>query len=247
LYIGSPALPLKIKLEEAIKLIEDVLKKKHWQNFSMGEMKLVLEPFYFFDYSISEGLKVIEKGSLALNALEKKLDKTAAANFSEKINETTNKLSGEYPIEVKKIDLDEEELKQIIGEKIKEKVKKGTIEVSNIEKFYSLRWETFVTVKEKNYKITVSGVSGTVIGAESVPERERGFVEITRETLQELKQPSAWLKYSKEIVDETKKLSFKPKPLKEPKTLKKREGILYRKSFLMLLAIIIIILVLFML
>ena len=84
MYVGSPALPLNIKLEEAAKLIEDVLKKKHWQDFSAGEMKLVLEPFYFFDYSVMNELDVIERGSLALDALEKELDETAGKNFSEK-------------------------------------------------------------------------------------------------------------------------------------------------------------------
>jgi hypothetical protein len=31
------------------------------------------------------------------------------------------------------------------------------------------------------------------------PERKKGSIEIIKETLQELKQPSAWLRYTKEI------------------------------------------------
>ena len=75
-------------------------------------------------------------------------------------------------------------------------------------------WVVYVTVAEGTFKIKISAINGEVFGSEKVPIREKGFMEITEETLEELKNPKAWLKYTKEIVAGSGKREIK-KPTKE--------------------------------
>ncbi len=60
-------------------------------------------------------------------------------------------------------------------------------------------WLAFATVVGQIYEFEISAVTGKILGEENVPEREKGYAELTKEALEELKEPRAWLRYGMEI------------------------------------------------
>jgi hypothetical protein len=63
-------------------------------------------------------------------------------------------------------------------------------------------YKTVAIIDEKEYPLIINAIDGSIQGIEVIPEREKGYFEITRETINELKRPSAWIKYSKEALAE---------------------------------------------
>ncbi|MDP2974520.1 MAG: hypothetical protein Q8N60_05705 [Candidatus Diapherotrites archaeon] len=62
------------------------------------------------------------------------------------------------------------------------------------EKTKSTEQAAFSSAEEKPGENCLRQAAG------QAPERAKGSIEIIKETLQELKQPSAWLRYTKEII-----------------------------------------------
>nr|HPM85972.1 hypothetical protein [archaeon] len=64
-----------------------------------------------------------------------------------------------------------------------------------------------------NYKLNINAIEAFIEGIKEVPNRQKGYLEVTKETINELKTPSNWIKYSKEVVEET--ISFMTNPKKK--------------------------------
>lgn len=213
MYIGRKTLPLSFKLEDSASLLEGVLKKKNWLDFTIGEIKLVYRPFFLFEFKVKKEKAVLAQGKNAVNPFTKELNLEIAKLFDEKNAELSHELPKEYPIEVEKIKVDEEYLKALMAEKIAASLKEKmeNVEILKTEKVYAPIWQAFIAIRDKNYLVELNAASGMVLNADKVPAREKGFVEITGETLRELQQPKAWLKYAVEIVDDAKNVVYRPK------------------------------------
>ena len=130
-----------------------------------------------------------------------------------------NNVEPTMPFEVKDALIDENEEAEAIKIKAAEyfKVPKINIIISHKRTILIPYFVTFITVKEGTFGVKMNAVTGEIIGVEKLPKRERGYLEITAETLKDLKRPGAWAEYSVGLVKETSKLFSDKKMNKELK------------------------------
>ncbi|MBN2067369.1 MAG: hypothetical protein JW744_02785 [Candidatus Diapherotrites archaeon] len=248
MFLGNPVFPISFKLEEVTTLIEETLQKKSWQQFEVAALKLILNPFYVFYYDAAfeeqkEGKSIVKKtkrGRLALDAVTGQLDRQMGKEIPAE-KELQRELPDEYPVEVKEALFNEQEARDIAVLKTAEEISasKENVILSAFKMVYYPMWIASITAGEKNHNMEISGVTGRIFGEETVPERQKGFVEISRETLGELKKPGAWLAYSKEIAATgIGKLSGKGE--KKVKGGIKLQGILRKPSMWLTIGLVII-------
>lgn len=207
MFVGNPVFPISFQLEQVAELVEKALRKKSWKSFERGEIKLVLTPFYsfYYDAAFEEDNKLkeeTERGKLALNAETAELSRELAESMPAD-SELVNELPEDYPLIVRKPLFSKPEAEKIAMLKTASLVgtDRKNIVLTGFKMVYYPIWIAFVTVAKETYQLEISAVSGELFGEEKVPVREKGFVDVTKETLQELKKPGAWLQYSKEIAD----------------------------------------------
>ena len=216
-YLGKPTFPISFALEEVVGRIGDTLKSKHWHKFEMGDVKLVYVPYYIFNCDLfheqEEDGKISEKhaGKHAISAVTRELNQKVADAFIEHEDKLVNEMQEAYPAVIRKAVLDKKEMEKIAGLRLAAWKETGSkhIIVSGLDMIYFPVWIVYVTVAEGTYKFEISALDGTVMEEDEVPEREKGFLEITGETLEELKEPGAWLRYSKGVLVETGKFVAK--------------------------------------
>ena len=98
MYLGNPLLPLTLPVNEALVKVEAVLKEKSLIDFEIGTMKLVLIPYFFFNYHYytqkeENNQLVIDKtvdGKLILNANKLKIEKDLLKLFEKNVKKITN-------------------------------------------------------------------------------------------------------------------------------------------------------------
>jgi len=249
MFVGNPVFPISFKLEQVAGLVEETLKRKNWLSFEKGEIKLVLSPFYLFYYDagFEEEGKLKEEtthGKLALNARTAELNKELEESMPEE-SELVKELLDSYPLIVRKPIFSAKEAEKIALLKTASLLQtdRKNIVLTGLKMIYYPMWLAFVTVKSGTYQLEISAVSGEVYGEEKVPSREKGFVEVTKETLQELKQPGAWLRYSREIGGlAAGKLSNEEES--SGTSGRSLPGIMHRPSFWLSLALILILIAL---
>lgn len=200
MFVGNPVFPISVGLEKVAGTIEETIKKKHWKRFEKGEIKLVLTPFYFFYYDAVFEDKETERGRLALNGETAALERELAETVPDEA-ELVKELPDDYPLIVRKPLFSEKEAEKIALLKTANivGVERKDVVLTGFKIVYYPMWLAFVTVNDTTHELEISAVTGEIVNEEIVPLREKGFVEITKETLSELKEPGAWVKYSKEI------------------------------------------------
>jgi hypothetical protein len=207
-------LPLSLSAKEALSKIEEVLTEKNWKDFEGGELKLVLIPYYLYNYHYhteaeNEGEVFVQSsndGLLSLNGFSLKVEKETTNIIIEK----TSELVGTAPQvehEIKKSPITKSTQEHILKIKTAEffKISKNNVVISNIKQVMIPMYESFITIDGKTHEITVDASSGNIYGTSEVEEREKGFMEITTETLNDLKDPKAWVEYTKGLAIETRK------------------------------------------
>ena len=205
MFVGTPVFPISFPLEKVAELIEETILKKNWKRFEKGEVKLVLTPFYLFYYDVAFEKKgkptgKTKHGRLAINGETAELSKELAESIPNE-TELVQELSDEYPLVVRKAIFSKTEAEKIALLKTASllEANRNDVVLTGFKEIYYPMWLAFATVAGQTYEFEISGVTGEIFGEEKVPEREKGFVELTHETLQELKEPDAWIRYSKEI------------------------------------------------
>jgi len=202
MFFGNPVFPISFQIEEVASLVEEVLRKKNWRKFEAGEIKLVLTPFYLFYYdAVLEGEKS-ERARLALNAQTAELSKEMAESMPEE-ETLVRELPDSYPFILRKALFSRQEAEKIALLKTASMVgvDRKNMVLTNFKMVYFPVWMAYVTVAKETYGLEISAVSGEIFEEEKVPQREKGFVEVTKETLSDLKRPGAWIEYSKGIAD----------------------------------------------
>ncbi|RLG18122.1 hypothetical protein DRN67_04510 [Candidatus Micrarchaeota archaeon] len=210
MFISRPVFPISFQLEQVAKLVEGLLRKKNWKDFKQAELKLVLTPFYVFYYDAGfeeqkQGKSIVKgtkRGRGALDALSGEINEQLAESMPSS-SELVKELPDDYPLEVKEPVFSESEAKKIAQLKTAAMLKtaKESVIISDFRTIYYPMWVAGISVGKQNYELEISAITGEIFGEEKVPERQQGFVEITKETLQELKKPGAWLKYGREVAD----------------------------------------------
>jgi hypothetical protein len=231
MYLGNPSLPLKFSLKDSISAVEKKLVENNWDKFEQGKHKLVLKPFYYFNYhffkeKIVDEQKVIESsvdGFLALDAITLKIAEINGKLISENLKEITSKAPEMEFIKLAD-DIEKKELKAIINLKIAGHfhIPKQNIVVSSIKKCFLPVYEIEFLLNEKKMIVKVNAVTNEILNPKDIPFREKSISEVTQETLEELTNPNSWIKYTKEIFSETGSFVLgKAKKQKGKKVVKK--------------------------
>lgn len=229
--IKYPMLQINYDKEFAKTTLKKVLQEKHWKDFQIATLKLSLYPTHFFTYDAytetkdnNENKIVTEekKGELALDLKHKKFFK------NEIKKDQLNKYQEEPDLdnyEIQEDTIPRNLLPQMILFKTSKEIKvpKENIIISNQYTRYVPIWELQIELKEKNYEVKINAVTGKARKEEQIPIREKGYMEITKETLSELTVPKNWIKYTKEILHKsTKKTVEKTKKITK-ETIQKQE------------------------
>ena len=205
---SDPVFPIEFQIEQVTKLIEGILKRKNWKKFDVAAVKLVLTPFYFFYYDAAieaqkDGLVVVKetkRGRAALDAESGELDPLILGKIPPD-SKLVKELPETYPIEVQKSGFSTREAKKIAVLKTASMLQVGRedIVITDFKMIYCPIWVADITVAGQTHELTISASTGELLKEENVPVRIKGFVEVTEETLHELRKPGAWLHYTKEI------------------------------------------------
>ncbi len=209
MFLGNPSLPVNMPVNEALEETQKILKEKNWLNFELGSLKLVLMPFFYFNYHYyrekeNNGEKVIESsvdGFLALNGSELRINEDITDLIKNNLKTITN-TAPEIEFEEKETSVEKREQDEVLKFKTAEffQIPKDNVVISSARKLFVPFYETFITIEKNTFEIKINAVTKEIIGIEEVPEREKGFLEITKETIEDLSRPEGWIRYSKELL-----------------------------------------------
>lgn len=205
MYLDNPAFAVSFPLEDATKLIEETIKKKHWTDFEIGSLSLAYTPYWicnYESYSEKEDKTVSEStsGSTALNAVDNTLSDAETKLYFDPDFKTEKQPSAGYEFNVSDSKTTSDEAREILSVRLAEKfnVPKQNIIISGLTLRYVPFWVVSLTIGVDNYRIRINAVTGRIVDEEKIPEKEKGWLELTSETLSELKEPGAWLMYAKD-------------------------------------------------
>jgi hypothetical protein len=71
--------------------------------------------------------------------------------------------------------------------------------ISHLKLIHVPFWQLNVSVAEGIYSFEINAVTGETVSEEEIPEREKGWMEVTNETLEDLKRPGAWMEYASQF------------------------------------------------
>ncbi|MCX6799149.1 MAG: hypothetical protein NTW59_03575 [Candidatus Diapherotrites archaeon] len=204
----GPLFPVSFSKGQASELVQKLLRRKNWRKFETKSLRLVLSPFYFFYYDAAleetrEGrviVKETKRGRAALDAATGELNAQVMESV-ESIVEPVNTLPEGIEAETKKPLFSGNEAEKIASLKTAGLLQVGWEDVvlSDFKMVYYPIWIATVGVGGEEHTLRISGVSGELLEEEKLPTRQKSVSEITKETLQELREPKAWLHYSKEV------------------------------------------------
>ncbi|MEM4221936.1 MAG: hypothetical protein QW097_00695 [archaeon] len=211
MILDAPAAVLSIRMDDVLDLLEETLKERNWKDFEMIDVKLAYYPLYLFNFDVLIEQKVQDQvfsqgvsGTIALNA--------ATGELSEEIIDLLEKRpvdferdikSHEMKYEVKQAMFSKEEAKESCKLKLASKygIGKDNVSISGFRQIYWPFWVVFISLPKKGtFKLLIDGVGGSPFGIAQVPEREKGWLEITQETFEKLKTPSGWAELSKQAI-----------------------------------------------
>lgn len=233
MYLGNPLLPIKITTAQAAEKITNEIKKKNWYDFELAQMKLTLVPYFLFNYHYyiendNEGKNVIKStvhGILAVDGhdivVRTDLVDLLKHNWKNSIQEVPR---GDFF--ERYCNIDKKDQNEVLQLKTAQffNVPKSNVVVSEPRKLLLPEYWTVLKVNNKSYNLTINCVDGTISGLKEIPERQKGYAEITKETLTELKNPKNWIKYSAEVITETFAFILHPRKSSNKKTPPTTQG-----------------------
>jgi len=201
MVLENPALVLSVRVQDILSILESILKERNWKDFELANLKLVYTPFYLFNYDIlvesdKDGQSSSEgtSGLMAINAVNGKLEPLLVDIIEKQSVAYEKEISHDVQYEVEAIALTKEEVKDSGRVKLAAQLglKKENVTISGVRAIYWPIWFIFVELSSMVQKVEVDGVTGTPLNIEEVPEREKGWLEVTADTLTKMKSPRGW-------------------------------------------------------
>lgn len=207
--MGNPLLPINLTVISATESVKKEMEKRFWHEYELKSLKLNLVPYFLFNYHYyleqdSASKHTIKKSTHGILALDGH-DVTVREDLVELIKHNWKKGSPAVPkgeFYEKWNNIEKREQDAVLTLKTAEffGVPKENVVVSAARKVYIPFYKTSVVAAKKEYNLIINAVGGNIEGIKAIPQREKGYAEIARETIDELKDPKNWLKYSKEAV-----------------------------------------------
>ncbi len=257
LYLGNPLLPINVTAKSAEESIRKELINKNWHDFELKPLVLNLVPYFLFNYyyyleESVEGKPSIKNalhGVIALDGHEVKIRQDLTHLIKTNWKKSAQ-LAPKDNFDTKWCNIEKREQDAVLQLKTAEHfgVPKDNVVVSSARKFFVPFYKTSVVAGKTEYQLIVNAIDGSSEGLSKIPFREKGYLEITKETINDLRTPSNWLKYSKEALLEgaTSVSNSYSKRKKNNKHAKNNNNFLSffdSKNFLILLIILAIILI----
>jgi len=219
MYLGNPLLPIKFTPAEAVEKINKEIKKKNWYEYELTPLKLTLVPYFLFNYHYyiendNEGKNVIKStvhGILAVDGHDIKVRTDLVDILKHNWKNTVQEVPrGEFS--ERYCNIDKKDQNEVLQLKTAQyfNVPKANVVVSEPRKLLLPEYWTVAKLNEKKYDITFNSVDGSLSGIKELPERQKGYMEITKETFNELKNPKSWFMYSAQVIEEVIALFLHP-------------------------------------
>lgn len=205
MQLDKPAFPFLFSPEKVATLAIALATSRGWKNATVSGPKLICTPYWLFNFDSyseeGEGGKVsaLRSGALALNASTGELEDLGKIHteHSAPVQEIPEEFSPS--VELQRAKILEGDAKELALLKVAAKlhVPRSRVSISGIEFFYVPFWLAGLSLGGKQmYTLRVNATTGEIYGAGKVLERGRNTLEIVNETLNELRSPQAWVKYT---------------------------------------------------
>ncbi len=200
MYLDNPSLSVAISESDLAGIIKAIMKSRHWKQFDIATANLVFVPHWFFNFDIyyeAEGKPQTYSSQMSLNAVTGELNPIIV----EVMKEIPVKMTKEAPenATVEKLAVSKDEAKEVSKIKIAGElgVSKDIITTYGFRMVYVPVYRVWLSLGRKIIRLDIDAVSGSPLNESNVPERQRGFIEITADTIERLKTPEGWVDYSK--------------------------------------------------
>lgn len=211
MYLGNPLLPINITAQAAADTIKKKLEEKYWHEYEQKSFMLDLMPFFLFNYHYyleneGDGKRTIKSAVHGLLAIDGH-EIVVREDLVELLKHNWKKATPEIPrgeFHEKWNNIEKREQDEVLQMKTAEHfgVPKQNVVISSAKKmlvpFYTIK----LLINEEEYWVSINALDGTISGMKEIPERKKGYKELTNETINDLKHPSSWIKYSKEAITE---------------------------------------------
>ncbi|MEI7960928.1 MAG: hypothetical protein WCI04_01200 [archaeon] len=258
MYLGNPLLPINLTVASAIDSVKKELSKRFWHEHELKPLKLNLVPYFLFNYHYyfeqdDSAKKTIKKSTHGILAVDGH-DVSIREDQVELIKHNWKKGSNIIPkgaFEEKWNNIEKREQDAVLTLKTAEQfnVSKDNVVISSARKVFIPFYKTSVIAGGKEYPLIINAVDGTIEGIKKIPHREKGRREIAKETINELKDPKNWIKYSKDaILESTTLAASSAKDIKIPSLKEKKNSklnIFDSKIILIVIMIIALLLIIF--
>ncbi|MFH1586249.1 MAG: hypothetical protein ABID38_00150 [Candidatus Diapherotrites archaeon] len=204
MQLDKPSFSISFTREQADELVDSRVSAKGWNLNKVLQVKSVYHPYILFNFhgfrksgeEKGEGVKDEIQEKMALDALTDEFSDMASNLGEEKPIE--NQVIKDEEIEALNPLIFEEEAKELLPLKLSAKfdIPRGNVFITGMRMVYAPEWKYLVEVDTKTYDFTIDAVNGGLEGDEKIPVRDKGWNEITKETISELQNPGAWVKYS---------------------------------------------------
>ncbi len=210
MQIDKPSFPISFTRKQADALVKERVNAKGWTRHKVLRVKYIYHPYILFNFhgfrkseeEKGEGVKDEIQEKMALDALNDEFS-DMASNLSDK-KSIENQVIKDDETEALNPLISEEEAKELLPLKLSAKfdIPRSNVFITGMRLVYAPEWKYIVEVDIKTYDFTIDAVNGGLEGDEKIPVREKSWNEVTRETITELQNPGAWVKYSAATVDD---------------------------------------------
>lgn len=241
MYLSSPLLPINASIPKINQQIKEALKKKDWHEIEIEKPTLILVPYFLYNYHYYTEHKDSEKGVikdtfdgvLVINGhtikIEEDLVELIKHSWKKSIQTTPKEKFDE-----KWNNIDRKQQHEVIQLKTAEyfDAPKQNVLVTSVRKVLLGFYLTKVKVDHQEFEVKVNALNEKIHGLEKIPSREKGIVEITKDTMGDLKKPKNWWIYTKDLFKDTKKsVSSKNKDKKDDSKESKKASLVPKISF----------------
>lgn len=206
MILENPAPVVNIGVQDILGILERTLHEKNWRNFELANLKLVYMPHYIFNYDILIAQEVEgqtfsqgSSGIMAMNGLNGKLEPLLNQLMEEQPINYEKEITHDLQYEIQAPAVKEKEVHDSAALKLAGQfsVKKENVSISGVRLVYWPVWRIFVSLPKKTQRVDIEAVAGVTLNYEEVPAREKGWIEVTKDTLGKMKSAKGWSELSK--------------------------------------------------
>ena len=194
MLLDAPTFELKLSPELAIGILQKGVAKKGWKSFEVQQIRLVYVPFYLFSFDVTPAGQAPVSAKTAINAYSGELNDFVSAFLDQPLKKT-KQTAEKYEPEVESTSISPAEVKETAQAKVAAQVgmPRDQVTISAVSKLYIPFFRVWANVNEEQFKFDVDGCLGAALGLDNVPGKQKGWGDVTSETIDKMKTPAGFL------------------------------------------------------